>query len=66
VKLEFNLPSFFFFFFFKYPPFSECFFRSIYSNIRMNFGVSLYNISVLLLVGLTFRRKNDMKYELII
>ena len=44
-------------------------FSSIYSNIKMNFGVfifSLYNISVLLLVGLTFRRKIDMKYELII
>ena len=35
----------------------------------MNFGVSifsLYNISVLLLVRLTFIRKIDMKYKLII
>jgi hypothetical protein len=67
-----------FLFLFKYPLllfilffffFLNFFFRSIYSNIKMNFGVSifsLYNISVLLLVGLTFRRKIDMKYELII
>jgi hypothetical protein len=72
MKLEFYVPSFLVFvqvlssssssssFIF----FSEFFFKSIYSNIKMNFGVSifsLYNISVL-----TFRRKINMKYELII
>jgi hypothetical protein len=62
------------FVFVQVPPSSFYFiflnvFSSIYSNIKMNFGVSifsLYNISVLLLVGLTFRRRIDMKYELII
>jgi hypothetical protein len=71
VKLEFYVPSFLVFVqvlsssssssFIFFP---EFFFKSIYSNIKMNFGVSifsLYNISVL-----TFRRKINMKYELII